>query len=337
MLEELFSERGNKCFHHFVLLVRVEARIARGNLMKLNLNRIQTSLLAVLLLPAFATAAAGYGRIVVAFDDWTLANIGFTASPPCQPGTFATNVAAWFTGGRVGRFLDYSSHQGLTGSDLANTMAHAGHAWVVATPMTNDPVFTVTNLLTYDGVFVGGDELDQNVLTQYVQAGGNVYVFSGGITVNSWWNTFLGNFGLEFSGSTSGSTVYPIVSSHPLFQGVTNLYGLNGNSDGATVVDLDMSDPRNMVVATNGAVGLFAIWDGNAPRFTRIQSPKLTGSNFTGSFGTVLYQSYTIQQSTNLTTANWIYYANLTGNGSVYQFQAPLGSSPQQFFRVRQP
>jgi hypothetical protein len=216
-------------------------------------------------------------------------------------------------------------------------MTSAGHAWVVITPMTNDPVFTVTNMLTYDGVFVGGDQLDQNILTQFVQAGGNVYVFSGGISVNSWWNTFLGNFGLEFSGSTSGSTVYPVVSRHPLFQGVTNLYGLNGNSDGATVADLDPSDPRNMVIGTSGGVGLFAIWDGSAPRYPQIQPPRLTGTNFNFNIGTVLYQGYTIQQNTNLTTTNWIDYTNLTGDGSSYQFQVPVSSRPQQFFRVRQP
>ena len=310
--------------------------------MKTNRILILTGLLAVLI-QAINTSAAGYGRIVVAFDDWTLANIGYTASPPCQPSTFATNVAAWFTGGRTGRFLDYSSHQGLIGNDLANTMTNAGHTWVVVTPVTNSPIFTVTNLLTYDGVCVGGDQLDQNVLTQYIQAGGNVYVFSGGTSVNSWWNNFLGNFGLGFSGSTSGSTVYPIVSGHPLLRGVTNLYGLNGNGNGATVVDLDLSDPRNLVIATNGAAGLFAIWDGSVPRYpqTQIQPPKLTTTNltvnFNWQFGTVLYQGYTIQQNANLATTNWFYYTNFTGNGSIYQFQVPAGSSPQKFFRVRQP
>ena len=39
-----------------------------------------------------------------------LADIGFR--PADQPARFATNVAAWFTGGRPGRLLAYSTHPG---------------------------------------------------------------------------------------------------------------------------------------------------------------------------------------------------------------------------------
>jgi hypothetical protein len=50
------------------------------------------AVLAVCLTPIQSKAS---GRIVAAFDDWTMANVGFVS--PCEPGTFATNVAAWFT------------------------------------------------------------------------------------------------------------------------------------------------------------------------------------------------------------------------------------------------
>jgi hypothetical protein len=212
--------------------------------------------LAILLTPIQSKAS---GRIVVAFDDWTLGNVGFFN--PCEPGTFATNVAAWFTEGKPGRFLAWSTHAGYTGTDLASAMASAGHIWVV----DHTASFTLTNLMTYDGVFVGGDAADTNMLIQYVEAGGNVYVFSGGAAANYLWNGFVGHFGLEFAGTTSGGTIYPMISTHPIFNGVDHLYGLNGTGDGTGVVDLDPSDPRNAVVASYQGTGLFAVWDGLAP------------------------------------------------------------------------
>ena len=212
--------------------------------------------LAALLSPIQSSAS---GRIVAAFDDWTLADIGFFA--PNEPGAFATNVAAWFTGGSPGRFLAWSTHPGYTGMDLSNAMASAGNTWIV----DHTASFTLTNLMTYDGVFVGGDAADTNVLVQYVEAGGNVYVFSGGIGANALWNGFVGHFGLSFAGTTSGGTVYPIDSTHPIFNGVDHLYGLNGSGDGSAVMDLDPSDPRNAVVASVQGTGLFAVWDGSLP------------------------------------------------------------------------
>ena len=206
-----------------------------------------------------ATPSKAAGRIVVAFDDWTLADIGFFS--PCEPGPLATNVAAWFTGGRPGRFLAYSTHPGFTGTDLAHAMTSAGNTWVVDYAAS----FTLTNLMTYDGVFVGGDAADTNVLIQYVEAGGNVYVFSGGTAANYLWNGFVGHFGLEFSGTTSGGTIYPIVSTHPIFNGVDHLYGLNGSGNGTGVIDLAPSDPRNAVVASYQGTGLYAVWDGSLP------------------------------------------------------------------------
>ncbi len=69
--------------------------------------------------------AAQAGKIVVANDDWTLSNTGFIA--PNDPDVFATNVAAWFTGGGTGSFLAYCNAHGLTESSLANAITGAGH------------------------------------------------------------------------------------------------------------------------------------------------------------------------------------------------------------------
>jgi hypothetical protein len=69
----------------------------------------------------------------------------------------------------------------------------------------------------------------------------------------------------------------------------------------------------------------------------QIQSPHLAGTNFTFGFSTVSSQSYTVQQNTNMAMTSWIFYTNITGNGSLYQFAAPVSSNRQQFFRVSEP
>ena len=68
-----------------------------------------------------------------------------------------------------------------------------------------------------------------------------------------------------------------------------------------------------------------------------LQSPQVSGGNFTFNFQTASNQSYTIQQNTNLSTTNWFYVTNLTGNGSLFQFITPASAAPQTLFRVRQP
>jgi len=69
----------------------------------------------------------------------------------------------------------------------------------------------------------------------------------------------------------------------------------------------------------------------------QVQSPGKSGGIFKFSFGTANGQSYTVQQNTNLATANWTFYTNITGNGSLYQFTTPVANIPQRFFRVGSP
>ncbi len=126
-------------------------------------------LIAALLLGLSAHA----GKIVVNNDEWTLSNSGWSA--PNDPGIFATNVATWFTGGGTGSFLAYSTNFGLTGSALNSAITTAGHTWTVSTAVT----FDLPTLLGYDGVFLMGNAADNSVLTQYVNAGGNVYLGAG--------------------------------------------------------------------------------------------------------------------------------------------------------------
>jgi uncharacterized delta-60 repeat protein len=67
-----------------------------------------------------------------------------------------------------------------------------------------------------------------------------------------------------------------------------------------------------------------------------LSSPLISNGHFTFSFQTLAGQSYTIQENTNLGTADWVPYGNITGDGSRFQFVVPL-TPGAHFFRVREP
>ena len=66
-------------------------------------------------------------------------------------------------------------------------------------------------------------------------------------------------------------------------------------------------------------------------------SPSVTAGNFGFQFGTINGRSYTIQSKNDLTAANWTFYTNFTGNGTLSQLVVPLRGAPQKFFRVSEP
>ena len=61
------------------------------------------------------------------------------------------------------------------------------------------------------------------------------------------------------------------------------------------------------------------------------------GTNHTFSFQTFSNLGYTVQFNDALTTTNWLFYTNLTGNGGMMGFVTRPTDSPRRFFRVRQP
>lgn len=201
--------------------------------------------------PALVSPAKA-GHIVASNDDWVFSDWGFQLSP--DAGTFAQNIASWFAGGEAGSFLVYSNHFGLTGTSLANSMTSAGHGWTIDTSIP----FNLSTLMTYDGIFLGETPVDNSVLVDYVNADGNIYVFSGGDTEPPKWNDFLGEFGLRFESENNG--LYgsiPISSSHSLFEGVEYLY----HDIGTSVIDLNPSNPQNQVLVNYEGEWLFAVFD----------------------------------------------------------------------------
>jgi hypothetical protein len=202
------------------------------------------------------------GKIFVGHDEWALTDFGFQKTPN-DSRQLALNVAAWFTGGRPGRFLAYSTNRGVRENALAATMRNAGHAWTVGKSVP----FTLETLRQYDGVFLAGDEADNSVLIDYVRAGGNVFVLGGtglgGVWEASHWNPFLNAFGLnmerDYDVSRAGG-IWPVASSSPLFGGVTALYETVGNP----LTKLDPADPSTHILVWSDQArgrGTYAIYE----------------------------------------------------------------------------
>lgn len=207
---------------------------------------------------------AEQGRIIVNNDEWTLSD-GIPDTDyepfagPNNAGTFAKNIASWFTGCVPGKFLVYSENHGLTGSNLADAMTSEGHTWTVDSSVT----FNLSTLMQYDAVFLGDIPADNAVLINYVNAGGSVYVMGGTTlenpkTASTFWNTFLKHFGLQYS--TQHNTFrgdIPISSTHPILCGLGDLLMITGNS----ITDLEPSNAKNQVIAKYQGQGLIAIYD----------------------------------------------------------------------------
>jgi hypothetical protein len=211
--------------------------------------------------PAVSSVGSG-GKIVAATDEWTLSDFGFAFAPSTV--TFVRNLAAYFTGGRPGHFLAFSTNFGLLQPALAAAMTEAGHSWTVD---TGGGELTLAQLQQYDAVFLAGTPVDNEVLIAYVNSGGNVYLAGGtgaggsAAAEAAQWATFLNAFGLGFSadGYNGLGDVTPITSSHPIFQNVSGLYPVGGSS----VVRLDASDGQTILVQAVDGTGLYGVLRGD--------------------------------------------------------------------------
>lgn len=202
------------------------------------------------------------GKVVVSNDDQTFNPLGFLA--PNDAERFATNIGEFFSGGQPGNLLAYSNHPGLTGTELAVAMTSAGHTWTVSTSLP----FDVPTLLTYDGVFIGGFGVDTNILSEYVAAGGNVYLMAGTgpdgpfgdyALEAAFWNTFLAAQGLALFGEENFVTgSVSVASPHPLMNGVDALYQSNGQDIGEFDPDSIFTEILVPISPTPG-VGLYAV------------------------------------------------------------------------------
>ena len=116
-----------------------------------------------------------------------------------------------------------------------------------------------------------------------------------------------------------------------LYQTTVDLDALELNAKPVTAVKFTM--PNGPGTTTNTATGIFAL---SGAASVALQSPQAAGGSINFSFPTVANQSYTIEQTTNLSAASWQFYTNVTGNGESVQIVASP-TNGQQFFRVLQP
>lgn len=223
------------------------------------------------------SAIAQPGRIVVNADEWTLSNSANWATP--DTANFARNIAEFLTGAPSGaNLLAYSENFGLTGSNLANEMTNAGHSWTVDT----SSAFTLELLQNFDAVYVGGrvggSDPDAQVLADYVNAGGSVFIMGGAGSTGGYggnpvlesdaWNPFLNAFGLAFSNTydAGSGTFDPEDTDHPIFAGVDGLF----QSVGQGIIDLDNTDDRartflNFQTVGDETRGRYAVYEIPAP------------------------------------------------------------------------
>ncbi len=69
-----------------------------------------------------------------------------------------------------------------------------------------------------------------------------------------------------------------------------------------------------------------------------ITSPRLEGKNFAFNFSTVSNQSYTVWANANLTTANWVSYTNVIGDGYVRKVTTSITTGQKSlFYRLSSP
>ena len=176
----------------------------------------------------------------------------------------------------------------------------------------------------------GSIEVDSGVLviqsTLFAQNGGSLTIKLGG--PNSYQNGQLAVAGPVALGGPLNVVLangyVPVVGDQFEIVSCTSLSGTFSSLNipaGMTVSNL----PESVDLVVTGTVP------------AQVQSPGKTGDIFKFKFGTANGQSYTIQQTTNLAPANWSFYSNVIGNGSLFQFTTPVTNLPHQFFRVRSP
>lgn len=130
---------------------------------------------------------------------------------------------------------------------------------------------------------------------------------------------FMGD-GLTGDGTGAVQQFFVPQGATRLFLGITDAGGFGGAPGGYGDNSGDFTASVNVLVP-----------------YPQIISLQLEGATFGFSFRTISGQSYTIQQATDVTSGNWSYCTNFTGDGLVDQITVPANSSQAMFFRVREP
>ena len=196
----------------------------------------------------------------------------------------------------------------------------------------NGGTVTGSGTLGSSTVFVNGGVLAPGNPFGVLSAGNNLTMYGGALSV------VLGGPS-QFNHLAVSNTVY-------LSDGVLNVNLANGYVPtlGTQFPIVSSAYLLGQFTKLNVPQGISVNYSNNGvyllvvgPVAAQLQSPQVSGDNFTFSFGTTNGLGYTVLQNTDLATTNWTYYTNLIGNGSLYQFTTPVTNTPRRFFRVSQP
>ncbi len=107
----------------------------------------------------------------------------------------------------------------------------------------------------YDAIFVGGHDVDQKALGEYVRRGGKVYL--SGSTEGTKWNAFLKGFGLAYADQKRDST-FEATRFAPvgLFKGISSLTVANV----CPLLTTPEAGPSMQVISNQGGINLWAIY-----------------------------------------------------------------------------
>ena len=177
-----------------------------------------------------------------------------------QEEKFAVNVAKYLTSDSATKdLLLFESNPGDPtrnfDHDVLNALFSAGFDVTVtpnyATPFSGyDAIFVAENFPT-----VGF--LDNNLLIDYANNGGGVYLAGGTgshlipsapATEAAGWDSFLNYYGLGFEDNYNGIFNVPITSADPVFSGITSLNSGNGQS----IVDLGTNSKARIIQTFQG-------------------------------------------------------------------------------------
>jgi hypothetical protein len=185
------------------------------------------------------------GSIIVGHDDWVFSDYGHLYAPDC--GKLLRNISSYFAGGGQGQFL-FSDYSVPYENQFGLTMLLAGHSLTPAFGAVAPG--SLSSLMDYDGLFLGGNVDDQSTLINYVLSGGNVYLAAGFPDSGDAqrYNTFLNYFGLSL-GTTFNSfvEVNPVTSTNVLFAGVNTLY----TQQGSQMSLINPANPETIELARN--------------------------------------------------------------------------------------
>jgi hypothetical protein len=159
---------------------------------------------------------------------------------------------------------------------------------------------------------------------------------------------FLSAYAVPFAPSGGFTNLNPTLTStrlpNPLVEGTNNVYIIYGRY-GFDGVDISYpeDDFGQYFYSWYGETHLqstqtrqFVVGQSELPPATPVEilNPQSSGANLGFSFLTQLGRTHTVQSRTNLTTAPWLNLTNFVGDGEIWQFNFPIGSAPESYFRV---